>query len=429
LENNRLGFRVTARVEAPQPDADLLEADSVHFFAARVLRSIPVLLVDGDPSADPQRSETYFLSRLGLPGTGLVVHTISAAEMETIPLTRYAVIFLCNVDEFSNDRMKSLDQWVRQGGGLVLMPGDRVRNAVFNRTFYGDEGKGLSPIELLEIQGDPTFSKWTQLEPVERVHPALRVTADPDIDIGAAEVFSWWHSRLPADAGAQKIVRVMQLANVEHSPAMVEKPVGAGKVVAFCLPADGDWSMWPGHPTYICVTWDLVNYLVGNPGGSSAAQVGGEIGQVVDLARHDTRVTLVDPVGEKTDQDAAPLDEDQAGEQSVLYRVRFSGLGRRGFYTIELRQHGGATDDVLFGVNADPTESDLTRVDEGLIENNFFGPHVQVVRGDGAPEEAVSRASAEWWPQVLIVLGVLLAAEQLLAWWFGNRRWFGAPTT
>jgi hypothetical protein len=43
----------------------LLDDDS-RFFGARILNGIPVLLVDGDPSADSQRSETHYLRYLDI---------------------------------------------------------------------------------------------------------------------------------------------------------------------------------------------------------------------------------------------------------------------------------------------------------------------------------------------------------------------------
>jgi hypothetical protein len=435
-------YRVAAEVLPAQAGSDVLAADSTAYFATHVLDVLPVLVVDGDPSPDPERSESHFLTRLGVPGTGIAVDTITASELETAPLTRYRVIFLCNVDEISDDRRRVLEQWTRQGGGLVLMPADRVRRQTFNSVFFRD-GEGLSPIELLDIRGDPTLSRWVSFEVVDRQHPALRVTGDRDVDLGAVEVFSWWHARLaegpaagapatPSDESSaandipDATPRVqLRLSDPDKSVAMVERRYGDGRVIAMTVGADGDWTLWPGHPTYICIMWDLVNDLVGNPTANSATLVGGSLSQVVDLARFSQYVTLVDPAGQKFELTAAPLDDTEAARTSVLYHVRYPDVARRGFYEMSLARQDGQTDTALFAVNVDPAESDLTRVETEAGKARLLGDRASIVSPDDIFIQQASRATNEWWPQILVLLGVVLGVEQLAGWWFGKRRWSG----
>jgi len=80
----------------------------------------------------------------------LKVTTITPSDLETVSLSDYRVIFLCNMDEASMPRVRSLERWVDNGGGLVIMPGDRVRAQTFNDAFYR-EGAGLSPVKLQTI--------------------------------------------------------------------------------------------------------------------------------------------------------------------------------------------------------------------------------------------------------------------------------------
>ena len=124
---------------------DQLLEDSTSLFASRVFNGTSILLVDGDPSAASERSETHYLRSLDVLGTGLDVETATVSELETVSLSQFQIIFLCNVDEASPDRIKSLEQWVDDGGALVFMPGNRVRAATFNAAFH-QNGGGLSPI-------------------------------------------------------------------------------------------------------------------------------------------------------------------------------------------------------------------------------------------------------------------------------------------
>ena len=103
--------------------ADQLLEDSTALYAARVKDGISVLLVDGDPSASSERSETHYLRSLDVEGTGLETEVVTVSELETVSLSEYEIIFLCNVDEASPDRVKTIEQWVKDGGALVFMPG------------------------------------------------------------------------------------------------------------------------------------------------------------------------------------------------------------------------------------------------------------------------------------------------------------------
>ena len=69
-------YRVTAAIDRESFSRDELSADqliddSTAVFAARVLNGIPILLVDGDPSAVSERSETHYLQSLDVLGYGV----------------------------------------------------------------------------------------------------------------------------------------------------------------------------------------------------------------------------------------------------------------------------------------------------------------------------------------------------------------------
>ena len=95
--------------------SDQMLEDSSSVFASRVMDGISVLLVDGDPSAASERSETHYLRSLDVVGTGLNAEIATVSDLETVSLSEYQVIFLCNVDEASPDRIKSIEQWVDEG--------------------------------------------------------------------------------------------------------------------------------------------------------------------------------------------------------------------------------------------------------------------------------------------------------------------------
>ena len=402
--------------------ADQLIEDSSAYYAARVADGVSVLLVDGDPSAISERSETHYLKSLDVPGTGLAMQVIAATELETVSLSDYQIIFLCNVDEASPDRIQSLQQWVQDGGSLIFMPGNRVRAQTFNDAFYRD-GQGLSPIRLQAITGDPTMAQWVNFEVAPQIHPALQVIINSDAtSLSNVDVFSWWLSEVSTDISDKSISVPLRLSDENSSPAMVDRSLGDGNVVAFTIPGDGDWSMWPSSPTFPPVILELIDYLIGSRSEASLIELGGTLSYPVDLTAYQNRVALRDPANEKIEAVAAPVDSDQEGSSSVLYRVTFDNLDRSGFYDLQLTRHDGETESVLFATNVESDEGQLQRLSASELEGDFFSDAVRLVAPDALAEETVSGGNSEIWPQLLYLLFLALMLEQFLGWFWGRKR-------
>ena len=418
LENNVVNSRIVVEIVQDGSVRDSLIEDSEAFFAAKTLKGIPVLIVDGDPSPVDERSESYYLKTIGLPGTGIMVDTATIGELETASLTKYKVIFLCNVDEASPDRIGSLRQWVLNGGGLVFMPGDRVRASTFNKSFYQD-GNGLSPMKLEVMEGDVSRGSWIFMEIKDASHPALRVALNEEIGFGNAEIFSWWRGSVDPDQLRTAVSTPLVLGNQDKTPAMADRVLGKGRTVTFAFSADADWTMWPADPTYVCVMWDLVNDLTGDGTEASRFQVGGSIRELVDLSQYQLRVSLTDPKEEKVEANARPIGDDQ---DSVLYEVEFQGLDKRGFYDLQFRREDDEVVSKLFAVNINTAESDLKRLDVAALPDNFFGENTRLLSADQMVLQGESKSSNEIWPLILMLMAGILVTEQFLGWWFGRRR-------
>lgn len=402
--------------------ADQLIDDSIGLYASRVIDGISVLLVDGDPSASSERSETHYLNSLGVAGTGLDMEVVTASELETVSLSDFEVIFLCNVDEASQARVESLQTWVDDGGSLVFMPGNRVRAKTFNESFYR-EGEGVSPIGLVGISGDPTMSKWVNFEIDPQVHPSLQTIVSSDASsLSNVDVFSWWTSVLDESLVGKQISVPLRLSDDKNSPAMVDKTSGAGNVIVFTIPGDGDWTMWPSSPTFPPVMVDLIDYLVGSGGEEGAVELGGAINFKLDVSAYQGRVGMKNPKNEKTEAVARPTDDSEKAKQSEIYKVSFDGIDRRGFYDLELNRHTGEKENVLFAAQLDPRESQLKRLTASSLEGDFFGDKVKLVSSQELSEQTVSGGNTEIWPKILVLLFGVLALEQFLGWFWGRKR-------
>lgn len=458
---------IEVTLSVPQTKFDGLREDSQFHYVARVLDRIPVLLVDGDPSSLPIRSETYALLPLANSATGIAAELVTATELETVPLSKYQVIFLCNVDRISYDRVASLEQWVRQGGSLILFPGNRVQAGSFNEVFYRD-GKGLSPVELLEIAGDPTRQSSVTMEPDSQPHPFLQRLVQIDAGIfSRTNVFSWWTSKLQLDLDATDVTVPMRLSDEARSPALVDRHVGQGRVVYWSVAADADWSDWPSSPSYIVVMFDMVREVVEGSLQVPMVTVGQDLIETIDLGRYRNQVrlegpelqqweTVAQPSGtftraakSKSNADSELTDADDstapdvadvaeanapppagsvgnstnpAATSTVFYEAMFARLPQRGIYKLKLRPSEADGDHLrLVACNLEAREGDLSLVDRSQLAL-WVGDKVQLVSLDTVGTQSVDVARDEFWFQVLLALLLTLGLEQFLACWFGTRR-------
>ena len=105
--------------------------------------------------------------------------TITPSELETTSLSDYRVIFLCNVDEVSTDRVRTIEQWVRDGGAFTAVRGFAgvpQRGIRFTTTFvrtYDGEFEKLDRLRQLVEHGAVTL-RVAATYPPERAGDAHR---------------------------------------------------------------------------------------------------------------------------------------------------------------------------------------------------------------------------------------------------------------
>lgn len=436
---------------------DGLKEDSQHFYVGRILNHIPILLVDGDPSSSVVRSETFPLTPLDGKENGISADVVTAGELETVSLSKYKIIFLCNVDLVSEDRLKALEKWTADGGNLVFFPGNRVKSSDFNELFHKN-GKGLCPVRLTEMLGDPSRQTSAKFSPNPQPHPFLEVLLKADKgSFSRTNIFSWWGSILNEKIPATAVSIPMRLEDEAQTPAIVDYQYGRGRTVYFCMASDTDWSDWPTYKSYIVVMFEMVRDLISDSMEFPNSSVGQDFVQTVDLSRFKPSVVLESPAGEQTETNAQPIgsqknqegkegtqkegsseksspekppanpenDQEDPNDQAsstVFYEAIFQSLKQKGFYQVKL--HSNTKKEVLVqqhACNIQSTESDLKVVAQNNLER-WFGESVQWVPITNMTQQSVASSRDEFWFQILMTLAAVLGLEQFLAFWFGTRR-------
>jgi hypothetical protein len=423
--------RVKVELESSQPGAvDRLLADSVAYYAARLVRGIPALIIDGDPSPDFGRGEPFYLRRALVPGgpvpSGIAAEFVTENELESLALDKYQVIFLLNnyrLGDKTSENVERLEKWVTAGGGLVIMPGDQIDEQSFNAQYWRD-GSGLAPLRLENIHGDEMEKTWATLRVEDTSHEVLKQFAGQNNPLlENVKLFRWWGTTVKPEQLGKEVAVVAGLSDVDDSPAIAEKAFGNGRVVAFSIPADADWHNWPSDPSYLLVMQDLVRYLAADRGTHGMLRVGQPIRQPIDLTQYELDAVLSGPHELKANlQAAAPQAPDAPSGEATTWQIEYPAANSQGFYVLKLVRRGGNDDSLLFAANVDPTEGNLMRVEKRALTRELAGSNVKVVAAAETQSLVGGAEQTEVWWYLLWLVVAVLSGEQLLGWFFGRRR-------
>ncbi len=405
--------------------ADALRSDNSRLFAARVREGVQVLLVNGDPSSDRERSEIYFLEGALKPSKrvrlGFATEEVSENLFEGLDLSRFQVIFLCNVYRVSEERAAALDRWVKAGGGLIITLGNQVDDVIYNQLLY-KEGAGLLPARIEGARGDETEKVWAGLNVDDATHPVIGQFADPGSSIGEVKVFRWHHTFIEKKATESGKVSVpLRLTDADTAPAIVEQKYGSGRVMLLTTSADGDWNTWPADGSYVLMMLAYSDYAARNTIGEGALATGTPIRHELDAGRFQRSARIVARIPGAAEPEAASRDAVPADDGKREF-IEYEETHKAGFYQLELSTHDGKTEPVLFAANIDAGEGQLVKVPEADLKKKLGDAKVTILTGKASLASGATGARSEIWPTVLLLLVGVLCAEQFLAWTFGRRR-------
>jgi Aerotolerance regulator N-terminal/von Willebrand factor type A domain len=399
-------------------DDDPLERDNHRWLVVPVRESLSVLLVDGDLKAEPYQAETDYLAQALAPGEEspgqprpIKVEVVAEARLSSRDLAPYDTVVLCNVAQFTQDEVTVLDDFLRQGGGVVIFGGDQVVRENYNRLLY-DDGNGLLPAQLGPTRGDAAKKEASfRFNPLGYRHPlvALYQGETEPVTSGLTQARTLQYHQLVVPKGSKAEVA---LAFDTGDPAVVEAHRHRGTVILVATSADAGWTNWPIHKSYAPIMQEMV--LAASAGRLSQRNI--RVGQPFDrsfpVAGASSPVTVITP-----------------RKQSVATKLQASG----GVSQFHFEQTQSAGDyqvkvgpplalDTLFAANTNPAESDLTKLDRARLAEILPGWKFAYLTN---PRELAEDASAvgrkgELHRPLLYGLLILLLLESLLAWRFGH---------
>ncbi|MEJ2128396.1 MAG: BatA domain-containing protein [Woeseiaceae bacterium] len=368
------------RVQVEIDANDDLALDNIRYHVIRKEPPTPIPLLTLDIAGLPV---TYLSAALlSDPRSNYEVEAAVIGSFDTRTLSRYRWVVVDDIGAVDARLESALDEFVRNGGGLLAFTGRR--SASSNRLpLLGNDIRGASLT--------PNEYGFLVIGQVESGHPLLAAT-DGWYDVNFSETIP-----LVAADNDEVLVR---LENGE--PFIIERHIGQGRVLLVAGDLQNRGNDLPTRPVFVSFVIEAARYLSGSEqvvrsftAGSllPLSVVAGASGQVID------------PQGNSLLSLAATTRAQQIQlDQTGFYEVYNS----QGSYTI--------------AVNVDPRESRLTTMPAETLQRwvaAMSGPDDASV----APELELQAEPVELWHALLFILLLVLVGESIL----GN--WYLAPAT
>jgi hypothetical protein len=431
------------RFEITGKTADRFPDDDRFFFTLAVEPKVKVLLVSTNQGADPEINESrYLLTALTsraevsaddkasnpLASTkqfqrSLDVREVAEAALTAEMLRDASVVVLANCGALNTQQFDWLRHFVRDGGGLIILPGDKVSPDTYNNAFFlvpGPQGERLTAARLGPAEGDPDkLETFEQLAAIDFAHPALSVFDNPDPDarhFKTVRVYKRFKLELPKKRSNDWPL----MKFTSGTPALIESRLGDGMVILAAFPAHTRWTNLPVKPDFVPLILRLVSHVEHRPEVevSPVVVADGTAEIKVSNAWSPAEASVKDPAGRLLSQAL-----ERSGGRLL---GAFDRTGERGYYTVEVRgSHGGQpkSASLAFAVNLAPEESDFTMLDEKALRDLLPGAVLTYV--DASAEAQYEKGSLgqerEIWPLLIWGVFLLMAVEFLFATVSGRR--------
>ena len=429
------GFHsVTARI----PE-DRLPADDKRSVVIRAIKEVRVLLVDGEPGAEPRDSEVFFLRHALTPviaselGTYFVKPVqITLSEFASARLDDYDAVVLANVPEFSEGTALMIEQYLRRGGGLIIFPGGKINPVFYNESLL--KKHNLLPASFGEVRGKAEQDEnYLSLQTKDYDHPIVSIWNDEGSGtLGSARFYRAMqlipapYTKQPApktgdnpkdaktqDAGEPRVV----LRYTDGSPAVMERPWGLGRVIVFSSTADTAWNDFAVRPAFVPLVHRALGSIVQRQDEGLNVRVGDKFLRrtAPELIGKDARVF-------KPRQTDAVLDLRRIDLIGGSPTLQYEQTDLSGAYEVSVAEPATG---FKFAAQPDPAESsldELSKDQKQLLSDS--GAHIVEWMPNVSLKEAVTagRSGLEFWLPIVLAALAVAALETFLAQWFSRSK-------
>jgi uncharacterized membrane protein len=356
------------RIEVSLEPTDALPQDD-RFYAVLEHADPKALLVATDSRAD---DVAYFAAAIGsLAAPSLNMEERAPDAIGTGALTSYSLLVVADTGALSDIQARRIKDYVAAGGSVLATLGTSSSSAA---------GSLLEGWRIGEPQ-----QGGAAVGEIATTHPVLRDAGD-------------WHSvrffrhRTVAIGDNDKVL----IAYQDGTPLLVERTIGAGRMLVLTAPVEREWNDLAIHPLFVHFIAEAARYLVRGDASAASTTVGSVVLTGLTAAGGGQ---IFDPRGERV----LGLAQTAAADRLIPDQT--------GFY--EIRGNDGVR---WVAVNVDARESDLTPLPATFVQRwqamQMRKAAPSVAAAAPATADAKPRSLG---PAVLWLAAVLLLAELLLA--------------
>jgi len=400
-------------------EGDPLVADNMMMASIPVWDRLPVLLVSGDMNPEPLMGETDFVE-IALRPFGnakveladlITTKTVDARELDAKMLAESRVVMLANVSQLNDVQLKALEGFVREGGGVLVFPGNRINSAWYNTSLLAG-GKGLLPLPVTSLSGSTNAGTRATIVSQHYEHPALEMFNDPrNGNLSEADIRLWYKMREDTSRTGDSGITVLARLDT-GDPFLVEKKFGEGRVLSCAVPCDAEWTNLPARPFYLPLMQQLVTYLASKVYPPRNVDVGKPLVAFLPSADSGKKAILTDPEGKAR--------EIVIGTKGTRAIAEFGETQRPGLYVLDAPNNNR----IHFVVNVDRKESDLSQLPDSEVQTvaKAMGASVVKTFNDYRALDQQRRFGQEIWQLLLAIMVGLLFLELILEQVFARRR-------
>lgn len=383
---------------------DALEANNQFHFVLSPSRPISVLIIQGEgtPTSGAASPSLFVATALETSvAPPFVTDVITAARVTPQAFEGRSVVVLNNATSLSTEISNLLGRFVNQGGGLLIALGERSP--------WGGGDAPLLPGTLGGETDRPAGGGGT-LGFLDYSHPVFDEFKDPR-NGNFANTRVYRYRRLTPAATDHVVARFD-----DGSPAMVERRVGAGHVLAWTTTLDRAWTNFPNQHLFVPVMHEALRYLARYEEPAAWHTVGRMFDFAEPVAAAVRAGSVGTAAGAATGLVMSPSSEQFAFGEAGMPAIE---LAEQGFYSVR-RQGSADRRPFVVAVNLDPVESDLSPMAPQEFATSVTGQAAAVVgpgqsleRPDVTPVDMERRQS--WWWFLFVIGAALLLGEAVLS--------------
>ncbi len=387
--------------------ADPLAIDNERYVTVLARSQQPTLIVADDAAIGQNLQAIVDPSSVSRNASGSTqIDQVRYVQLSSVQLEKYSVICLYDPPPLTSQLAQSLDEYVRGGGGLLLILGPGLGTL---ETVRGNPILSLLPGELSALASRAPTELTVFPEPVALSHPvffALGQSADEVLWNIFPIYKNWTFSTLANDC-----LTLMRLSD-GSAPLLTSQSRGRGEVLTFTTPI----------PEFDSRQRELWNLLWGSDplpafaillgsfrslSGTNQEKLNYQVGQPVTLGNDPlewpSRYDLITPDAKlrRASADNGMLslsDFDQGG----IYRLR----GQRNEAVVR-----------AFSVNVASSDTILQHTDRAGLDEQLGSDNYRLARDRSEVESSVGQArfGRELYPMLMLLVAGLFLAEQAMS--------------